>query len=306
MHKSTLEQWRMLQAVVDHGGFAQAAAAIHKSQSSINHAVHKLQDQLGLELLEVRGRKAHLTDTGQLMLRRARQLLAQADQLQDVAASLSRGQEAELRLAADEVFPYESLARALCTLSEDFPHTRVQLMETVLSGGPELLSAGEVDLLIAGSVPGGFLGEPLLTVEFTAVAHPDHPLHALGRPLTLQDLASSRQIVVRDSARGSRVDSGWLGAEQRWTVSHLETSVDMISRGMGFAWLPRTRIGASLAAGRLKPLDLEQGGTRNITLYLTYADPDRAGPVTRRLGELLTAEGRLLQQSFDGIETLYR
>lgn len=298
MHKSTLEQWRMLQAVVDHGGFAQAAAAIHKSQSSINHAVHKLQDQLGLRLLEVRGRKAHLTDTGQLMLRRARQLLAQADQLQEVAASLSRGQEAELRLAADEVFPYEGLASALCTLAEDYPHTRVQLMETVLSGGPELLSAGEVDLLIGASVPGGFLGEPLLSVEFLAVAHPAHALHALDRPLTLQDLAGSRQIVVRDSARGSSVDSGWLGAEQRWTVSHLETSVDMISRGMGFAWLPRTRIGKALASGRLRPLDLEQGGTRSTTLYLTYADPDRAGPVTRRLGDLLAAEGQRLQQSF--------
>lgn len=299
MHKSTLEQWRMLQAVVDHGGFAQAAATIHKSQSSINHAVHKLQDQLGLQLLEVRGRKAHLTDTGQLMLRRARQLLEQADQLQEVADSLSHGQEAELRLAADEVFPYEILASALCTLSEDFPHTRVQLMETVLSGGPELLVAGEVDLLIAGSVPAGFLGEPLLTIEFIAVAHPDHPLHTIGRPLTLQDLAGHRQIVVRDSARGQRMDSGWLAAEQRWTVSHLETSADMISRGMGFAWLPRTRIGDRLASGLLSPLPLEQGATRSTNLYLTYADPDRAGPVTRRLGALLAAEAGILQEAFE-------
>ncbi|WP_315982943.1 LysR family transcriptional regulator [Aliamphritea spongicola] len=43
----TLEQWRMLKAVVDHGGFAHAAAAVHKSQSSINHAIHKMEDQLG-------------------------------------------------------------------------------------------------------------------------------------------------------------------------------------------------------------------------------------------------------------------
>ena len=57
--------------------------------------------QRSLTALEVRGRKAYLTDTGQLMLRRARQLLAQADQLQEVAASLSQGQEAELRLAAE-------------------------------------------------------------------------------------------------------------------------------------------------------------------------------------------------------------
>ena len=56
MNKTTLDQWRMLQAVVRHGGFAQASAAIHKSQSTINYAVHKLQDQLGLPLLEVVGR----------------------------------------------------------------------------------------------------------------------------------------------------------------------------------------------------------------------------------------------------------
>ena len=74
MNRTTLEQWRMLKAVVDHGGFAQAAQAVHKSQSTINHAVHKLQDQLGLKLLEVQGRKAQLTRAGELMLRRAEQL----------------------------------------------------------------------------------------------------------------------------------------------------------------------------------------------------------------------------------------
>ena len=71
MARTTLEQWRMFQAVVEHGGFAQAAEAVHKSQSSINHAVHKLQEQIGLPLLEVVGRKAQLTDAGRLMLRRA-------------------------------------------------------------------------------------------------------------------------------------------------------------------------------------------------------------------------------------------
>ncbi|MEM7692797.1 MAG: LysR family transcriptional regulator, partial [Pseudomonadota bacterium] len=86
MTKSTLEQWRMFRAVVEHGGFAQAAEATHKSQSSINHAVHKLQDQLNLKLLEVVGRKAQLTDAGALMLRRADQLLEQAVNLETIAA----------------------------------------------------------------------------------------------------------------------------------------------------------------------------------------------------------------------------
>lgn len=289
MHRSTLEQWRMLQAVVTHGGFAQAAQAIHKSQSSINHAVHKLQDQLGVPLLEVVGRKAQLTAAGALLLRRAGQLLNEASQLEDIAASLARGSEAEVRLAVDELYPAAALARALADFSETYPHTRVELFETVLSGGPEMLQSGRVDLLVAAQVPQGFLGDALRTITFLAVAHPGHPLHALERPLHLADLRQHRQVVVRDSARGQRVDSGWLGAEQRWTVSHVSTSINMICQGMGFAWLPESRIAEPLTQGLIKPLPLEEGARRHATLYLTHADIDLAGPATCHLAEQLRA-----------------
>lgn len=287
MSKSTLEQWRMFRAVVEHGGFAQAAEAIHKSQSSINHAVHKLQDQLDLPLLKVVGRKAQLTDAGRLMLRRSGQLLDQAEQLETIAHSLALGDEAELRVAVDEVYPPDCLADALARLSTEYAATRVELIETVLSGGAERLLAGDVDLLIAGEVPAGFLGEPLAEVDFIAVAHPQHPLHRLGRPLTLQDLAAHRQIVVRDSTSGARADAGWLGAEQRWTVSHVATSVAMVRRGMGFAWLPLTRISDELRDDKLREIALGRGSRRRVSLYLTYADPDRAGPAATRLGQLL-------------------
>ncbi len=287
MNKTTLEQWRMLKAVVEHGGFAQAAEAVHKSQSTINHAVHKLQDRLGLPLLEVKGRKARLTEAGALMLRRAEQLLDEVAQLEDVAASLAAGTEAEVRLAVDEVYPQGYLADALQAFSQAFPNTRVQLQETVLSGGAEQLLAGQVDLLVTADVPQGFVGEPLLRAEFVAVAHPGHPLHRLDRELSLQDLRQHRQIVIRDSARGSGRDAGWLGAEQRWTVSHVATSADMISRGMGFAWLPLSRVQAGIAAGTLAELPLGPASRRYTELSLVYADAGAAGPALRQLGALL-------------------
>lgn len=286
MNRTTLEQWRMLQAVVEHGGFAQAAAAIHKSQSTINHAVHKLQDQLGLPMLEVVGRKAQLTEAGTLMLRRASQLLAQAAQLEEIASSLALGTEAEIRLAVDELYPYQQLAAVLQEFSRAYPNTRIELFETVLSGGAELLLAADVDLLVAAEVPGGFLGKPVLRTEFVAVAASAHPLHQLGRSLTLQDLQRERQIVLRDSALGRRVDAGWLGAEQRWTVSHVATSVEMVSRGLGFAWLPLSRVSPGLANGSLRELPLAQGARRHATLYLTFADRDQAGPAACHLAGL--------------------
>lgn len=292
MYQSTLEQWRMFRAVVEHGGFAQAAEAMHKSQSSINHAVHKLQKQLDLPLLKVVGRKAQLTDAGRLMLRRADQLLEQSLQLENVAESLASGTEPELRIAIDEIFPQDCLAAALKQLSTEFPHTRVELFETVLSGGSERLLEGEVDLLIAGQVPNGFLGEPLLDIDFIAVSHPEHSLHTQNHPLNLQDLVSERQIVVRDSTRGDRIDSGWLGAEQRWTVSHVATSIHMLEQGMGFAWLPETRIRDALQQGKLKELPLERGSRRRAALYLIQPDSGFTGPATNCLSELLKAEAK--------------
>ncbi|MFP4137143.1 MAG: LysR family transcriptional regulator [Halomonas sp.] len=290
MSRVTLAQWQMLAAVVDHGGFARAAEAIHKSPSTLNHAVHKLEEQLGVRVLEPAGRQVRLTEAGEMLLRRARQLIEGAEALEDVAGRLAEGLEAEVVLAVDQVFPPDALARALATFSAAFPPVRVQLHETVLNGGIEMLYDGRADLVISGLAAQGFLGEPLVTVRFVAVAHPEHPLHGLGRTLDLRDLVQHRQLVVRDSALRHSMDAGWLKAEQRWTLSHLETSIDMLERGLGFAWLPETRIRDALAAGRLAPLPLAAGGIREIPVQLIHRDRDRAGPATRALAEALMTE----------------
>ncbi|WP_129142115.1 LysR family transcriptional regulator [Modicisalibacter coralii] len=287
MSRVTLAQWQMLAAVIDQGGFARAAEVVHKSPSTLNHAVHKLEAQLGVALLEPVGRQVRLTEAGEMLLRRARQLIENAAAIEDVAASLATGLEAEVALAVDQIFPPDALAEALQQFSDDYPHVRVQLHETVLNGGVEMLYDRRADLVISGLAAQGFLGEPLVTLRFIAVAHPSHPLHRLGRELDLRDLTRHRQLVVRDSALRQSMDAGWLKAEQRWTVSHLATSQDMLERGLGFAWLPETRIREALDAGRLVPLPLAAGGEREVPMQLIFQDRDRAGPATHAMARAL-------------------
>ncbi|MCK0751508.1 LysR family transcriptional regulator [Chromohalobacter japonicus] len=283
----TLAQWRMLAAVVDHGGFARAAEAVHKSPSTLNHAVHKLEEQLGVQVLEPVGRQVRLTEAGDMLLRRARQLLESAEALEDVAGRLGEGLEAEVVIAVDQIFPPDALAHALDSVSRHYPHVRVQLHETVLNGGVEMLYDGRADLVVSGIAAQGFLGEPLVNVEFLAVSHPEHPLQHLGRELDLRDLEQHRQLVVRDSALHQSMDAGWLKAEQRWTLSHLVTSFDMLCRGLGFAWMPTTRIREALRMGALVPLPLTLGGRRETPMQLIFRDRDRAGPATRALAAAL-------------------
>ena len=283
----TLDQWRTLQAVVDHSGFAQAAEVLHRSQSSVSYTVARMQEQLGVPLLRIDGRKAVLTEAGEVLLRRSRQLVKQASQLEDLAHYMEQGWEAEVRLVVDAAYPNARLVRALSAFIPQSRGCRVRLREEVLSGVEEVLLEGTADLAITGLNIAGYLGTELCSIEFVAVAHPDHALHRLQRELTFQDLESQMQVVIRDSGRTQPRDVGWLGAEQRWTVGSLPTAASFVSSGLGFAWLPRHLIERELREGLLKPLPLAQGGTRNPSFSL-YANKEKPlGPATQILVELI-------------------
>jgi DNA-binding transcriptional LysR family regulator len=285
----SLEQWRSLLAVVDAGGYAQAAGVLHKSQSSVTYAVQKIEAQLGVKAFEVIGRKAHLTPTGEVLYRRAKALLEEAVALEGAAGSLAAGWEPELRLAVEIIFPTWLLLQCFARFADEQPQMRIELYETVLSGTEEALLQRRVDLAICSRVPPGFAGDPLMRLRFIAAAHPDHPLHQLGRDLTMQDLRQHRHLIIRDT--GSQRRSGsWLGAEQSWTVSHKATSIHAAGLGLGFAWYAEEWVRGDLARGVLKQLALREGGERWGTLYLVFADRDYAGPGALRLAEIIRAE----------------
>jgi len=285
----SLEQWRSLLAVVDAGGYAQAAGVLNKSQSSVTYAVQKIEALLGVKAFEVIGRKAHLTPTGEVLYRRAKALLDEAVALESAAGSLAAGWEPELRLAAEILFPTWLLLQSFARLADERPQIRIELYESVLSGTEEALVQRTVDLAICSRVPRGFAGDPLMRLRFIAAAHPDHPLHRLGRELTLQDLRRHRHLIIRDT--GSQRRSGsWLGAEQSWTVSHKATSIHAAGMGLGFAWYAEEWVRGDLARGVLKQLPLREGGERWGELYLVFADRDYAGPGALRLAEIIRAE----------------
>lgn len=284
----TLEHWRTLLTVVDSGGYAQAAEVLHKSQSAVTYAVQKIEALLGVKAFEIRGRKAILTPTGQLLYRQASALLGEARKLERAAQMLSAGWEAEIRLATEILFPPRLLLSSLERFRQESPHTRIEIIESVLDGTAEALQNGQADLAIAPRIPPGFLGDPLVRMRTVAVAHPGHPLHRLGRELTHRDLREHLHLVVRDSGvKRDLRDYLAVEVEQRWTVSHLSTSIDAVRRGYGFAWLPEEHIRDELEAGTLKPLPLREGREGAGELYLILAEPELAGPGVRRLAEII-------------------
>ncbi|HTP40091.1 MAG TPA: LysR family transcriptional regulator [Steroidobacteraceae bacterium] len=280
--RSSLDQWEVLAEIVDAGGFARAAARLHRSQSAISYAVAQLQEALGVPLLQVQGRRAVLTPAGEQLLRRGRLALDQFRRLEELASAIHRGWETGLRLVVDAAYPRPVLLSILAGLRTSCPQTTISLADAVLSGAEEAITEGLADLVITTRVPRGFLGDWLMDVEMIAVAAAAHPLHALPQPLMLEDLAPHTQVVLRDSGQLHPRDEGWLGAQQRWTVSSLEASRALCLEGLAFAWLPAHLIAADIAAGRLKPLPLAAGAMRRMPLYAVLVNAAGAGPAARQ------------------------
>jgi DNA-binding transcriptional LysR family regulator len=281
----TLEQWRALQAVVEAGGYAQAAQQMHKSQSTLTYAVQKIQSLLDVQVFEIRGRKAVLTDAGQVLYRRARTLLEEATLLEQSAAQMAEQWQPEIRIAVEVIFPTWLLLECLGEFAKERPETRIEIFETVRAGTEEMVIEGRVDIGIGPEAGGA--SRQLMPVRFLAVASPDHPLHKLGRTLTGRDLKHHRRIFIRDTSTQRQTEVA--GVELRWTVSHKATSIRAVAMGLAFAWLPEETILPELADGTLKRLPLKEGSERVAQLYLSFSDPEFPGRDAARLGEIIRA-----------------
>ena len=282
----SLDQWNVLVSVVESGGYAKAAERIHKSQSTLTYSIKKLESLLGVKAFELKGRKAVLTPTGELLYRRAKVLLEDTARLEKAAGELAKGWEAEIRVAVDIIFPTWLLLRCFGEFCAEHPDTHLELYETVLGGTEEALAARRVEFAIASTIPQGFVGDLLMPVRAVCVAAPSHPLHRLGRELTTEDLRLHRHILIRDSGVQRVRSAGWLN-ELRLTVSNKATAIHAVTTGMGYAWYPEDSVRAELERGALKPLPLREGAEKSGTLYLAFADRDAAGPGTLRLAQII-------------------
>lgn len=263
MHKTTLEQWSILDKVVELGSFARAAEATHRSQSSVSYNLALLQERLGVTVLQAEGRKAVITPAGELLLAQVRPLLNAFHYIEAQAATLRNGVRARLDLVVDNIFPRSKLFVILREFQHRYPDTHVHLTE-VLENHPLDVDADVAVLTRREDMMGR--GEWLMNVDFVAVAHRDHPLHRLPSPLTEEALL--RYPLVRIASRENNIQSTSLASSECWTFSTVESAIEAVMHQVGYGWLPQERISDALASGALQPLILPHGERRATPLHL--------------------------------------
>lgn len=263
MLKLSLDALQILDAIDRRGSFAAAGKALHKVPSTISYTVSKLEEDLGVQLFDRVGPRAHLTPAGEALLEEGRHLLRAARELEMRVRRVASGWEAELTVAVDSMFVPALLAEDVRAFNAVAEQTRMRLISESLSGTWEALLDRRADLLVgaAGEGPsgGGYVVEPMGVVRFVFAVAPSHPLAAASEPLGREQLATHCAIAVADSARRMLPRTvGLLMGQETVTVPDMVSKFRLQCAGLGFGFLPEPYVQQAVRNGRLVIKQVEE------------------------------------------------
>jgi DNA-binding transcriptional LysR family regulator len=284
---TTLDAWEILQTVVQLGGFAPAAKKLNRSQSTVSYAIGRLQDQLGVRLFEMHGRKAQLTELGRVLLADAEPHLEGFHQLEQCARLMASGGASEVRLSVDSLFPDDRLFAALASFSQSFPHIRVKLRQGSFLSADSEFSLYNAQLCVTGLMSRELFVKPILLIGMIAVARRDHPLLSIRRRLSRSDLLQQMLVTIEGAASGSLKQQPRFPAQRVLPVGAIESAIAAVRNGLCFGWLPRYRIQSEIDRGDFVELSLPAGKTREVRLNLVCKELSASNSEVNALAELL-------------------
>jgi LysR family hydrogen peroxide-inducible transcriptional activator len=163
-------------ALARNRNFTRAAKELHLSQSALSRAIQKLEDQFGQPLFERKPREVVLTDLGELLLERAKEILALVE---DTFSELSEaGRRGRIRLGAIPTIAPYFLPSLLGDFAEARPEISVVVQEDTTDNLVKRCSHGEIDLAIVALpiITKALEVEPLFSEELLLVVPVGHPL----------------------------------------------------------------------------------------------------------------------------------
>ncbi|HLZ84759.1 MAG TPA: LysR family transcriptional regulator [Caulobacteraceae bacterium] len=279
----TIDQLKVLLAVVEAGSFTAAARRLRRAVSAISYAIATLEQQLGIELFDREGsRTPTLTKAGLAVLAKARVIAVGVDDLRAGVRAMLGGVEAEVTLVVDVMLPSARLVDAVQAFEATFPTVTLRLHVEALSAVAQLVRSGMARLGVGGGV---LATEPDLElihvgeVEMIPVAAPHHPL-ALARPVAAGAARRHRQLILTVRTPFSEGPDIGVFAADGWRMADLSAKHALLLAGVGWGNMPEPSVREDLAAGRLVRLELPEARSGSYAFQAMYRTDTPPGPAT--------------------------
>ena len=238
-------------AVAQLGNFRKAAEEVHISQPAFSRRIDKLEQALGVRLLERTTRRVGLTAVGRDFARKVELLLDDLDNTLLGIRGVAATRMGEVSIACVPSTVYYFLSQVIRQYHERYPKVRVKLFDAGASEVLALVARGEVDfgLDFIGGEEADIEFEMLIEDRFVAACPRDHPL-ARKRQATWSDLAQFDYISSsRTSGNRLLLDQALAGLAGRpqsiYETQHVTTMLGLVEAGLGIAAVPSLAMPAS-------------------------------------------------------------
>jgi LysR family transcriptional regulator, transcription activator of glutamate synthase operon len=268
-----LRQLRYLVAVAEERHFTRAAEREHIAQPAMSQQIRRLEQEVGVALVERTTRRVSMTHAGELLVGRARRILSELDAANDELQALRGLKAGHVNVGAMHTMGPIDVALVLAVFHERYPAVELTVREQSSEELAEMLRDDVLDLAflsVTERIESHELGlHQLVSEELVAILAPDHPL-AKRRRLRMIELADEEFISYREGARlrellGFAARHAGFEASIKLESNESQRIRRLVSRGLGVAILPRSDAagpGAEVAVVALTDPDL----TRDITL----------------------------------------
>ncbi|WP_437968640.1 LysR family transcriptional regulator [Sorangium sp. So ce260] len=295
MLRANLNEILVFMAVVDEGSFIAGGQAMGLTRSAAGKAVNRLEDRLGVRLMNRTTRALSLTEEGRVFYDRGLQILAAVDDAEASVAGSSGTPRGLLRLTVPDAFGRLVVLPLLRKYLKAWPDLQVEVSFTDRQA--DIVEEG-FDLAVRiGEAPPDTRLVSRVVARYKAMlcAAPSY-IAERGEPLHIDDLAGHDCLIFssrnrRQSWRFLGDDGAWVKAQgrSRLRLDSGEALRDAAVAGLGIAFLPDFLVAEDLAAGRLQQVlpALQAEEVKIVTIYPTRRLLE---PRVRRFIDLMVEE----------------
>jgi LysR family hydrogen peroxide-inducible transcriptional activator len=249
-----LRDLHYLVALAEHRHFGRAAEASFVSQPTLSTQIKKLEDELGVALVERTPRKVLLTETGREIARRARGVISEIDEIKAIAQRTRDPESGSLRLGVFPTLGPYLLPHLVPLVRTRFPRLELLLIEEKTEHVIRMLREGSLDAgVLALPVHEDSLHSEFLFEEPFVLAVPEaHPLAQKKSRLKLSDLEDENLLLLEDGhcLRDQALEVCQLagaGEKTGFRATSLETLRQMVAANVGITLLPTLAIKPPMA-----------------------------------------------------------
>lgn len=272
MRLPDFEAWAIFACVVEHRSFSAAATALGISKATVSKAITRLEQRLGTSLFHRTSRNLTLTESGQQLADRARELLASGQAAEEAARDGATQPTGRIRLAAPMTFGLHLVAPAIAEFLAEHPGIEIDL---ILSDARiDIVAEGiDVALRIAELPDSSLRARRLAPIRAHIVASPGY-LETHGRPRHPAELGEHALFSYSNLANpglwnfcGPGGEEAAVRAAGPLVANNGEAMLPSLRAGLGIARLPDFIVAADLAAGTLEEI-LPEWSQSNAALHL--------------------------------------